>query len=241
MIFDPPFIKKLANAGEPVTAQAWNDMANALGQVHTHLESTEATALRVQVTTADVDLAGVRVTAVRDDGIAIDAVAPVTPGTAHMFAGLRPGPYALRVEAPGYQSATLNVTAPDAAVQNVALVASGAFMPQVFGLTLLEALAELAAVQIAVSRILDVTGTDVPTANPGSQYNSARVLMQVPHDGTPVPTGQSVQLVIAAALIAQASVEIPPLTGLSLAEAQKALEALGLVLGKVVTKQTRPA
>ena len=114
-------------------------------------------------------------------------------------------------------------------------------MPQAFGLTLLEALAELASAQIAVSRILDVTGTDVPTANPGSQYNSARVLMQVPHEGTPVPTGQSVQLVIAAALIAQASVEIPPLTGLSLAEAQKALEALGLVLGKVVTKQTRPA
>jgi len=239
MIFDPPFIKKLATAGEPLTAQAWNDMANALAQVHTHLESTEATALKVQVTTAGVDLSTVRISAIRDDGIAIDAVTPVPPGTQHTFAGLRPGAYALRIDAPGFQSATLNVTAPEAAVQNVALVANGAFMPQVFGMVLLDALAVLSTAQIAVARILDVTGTDVPTANPGSQYNSARVLMQVPYAGNPVPTGQSVQLVIAAALEAQASVEIPPLTGLSLAEAQKALEGLGLVLGKVVTKQTR--
>jgi hypothetical protein len=239
MIFDPAFIKTLVSPGEPLTAQAWNDVVNALGQVHTHLESTEASALKVQITNAGIDLSTVRVSALRDDGIAIDAVAPVAPATLHTFAGLRPGAYSLRVDAPGFQSASLNVTVPDANVQNVPLVAGGAFMPQVFGATLLEALAALAALQIAVGRILDVTGTDVPTANPGSIYNSAAVLMQLPLAGTPVPTGQSVQLVIAAALEAQASVEIPPLTGLTLAEAQKALESLGLVLGKVVTKQTR--
>lgn len=239
MIFDPPFIKKLASPGEPVTAQAWNDLVNALAQVHTHLESTEASALKVQVTTAGVDLASVRVAAVRDDGIAVDAVAPVPPATQHTFAGLRPGPYTLRVDAPGYQSATASVTVPDAAVQNVALVPSGAFMPVVFGLELQAALAALANAQIAVARILDVTGADVPTANPGAQYNGSLVLMQFPPAGTPVPTGQSVQLVIAAALQAQSSVEIPPLTGLTLAEAQKALEGLGLVLGKVVTKRAQ--
>jgi hypothetical protein len=238
MIFDPPFIKKLASAGEPLTAQAWNDIVNALAQVHTHLESTEASALRVQIAGAGIDLGTVRVTAVRDDGIAVDAVAPVPPDTRHSFAGLRPGAYTLRVEAPGYQGATLNVTVPDAAVQNVPLTKSGAFMPEVFGLELQQALALLANEQIAVARILDVTGTDVPTANPGAQFNSARVLMQFPLVGTPVPVGQSVQLVIAALLQAQSSVEIPPLTGLSLAEAQKALEALGLVLGKVTTKQS---
>jgi len=241
MIFDPPFIKKLVNAGEPVTAQAWNDIVEALGQVHTHLESTEATALKVQVTTPGADLASVRVTAVRGDGIAIDAVAPVSPGTQHVFAGLRPGSYTLRVEAPGYQGATSSVTVPDAAVQNIALTAAGGFMPPVFGLELQEALAVLANVQIAVGRILDVTGTDVPAANPGPQYNGSRVLMQLPQAGEAVPTGQSVQLVIAAVLAAQASIEIPSLTGLTLPEAQKALESLGLVLGKVVTKQGQRA
>lgn len=241
MIFNPPFIKKLASAGEPLTAQAWNDIVNALGQVHVHLESTEASALKVQISAAGIDLAGVRVTAVRDDGIAVDAVAPVPPGTQHTFAGLRPGAYTLRAEAPGYQAASANVTVPDANVQNLPMTRSGAFMPLVFGQTLQEALAALANQQIAVSRILDVTGTDVPTANPGAQYNSSRVLVQLPLQGTPVPTGQSVQLVVAALLQAQSSVEIPPLTGLTLAEAQKALEGLGLVLGKVVTKQSQAA
>ena len=237
MIFEPPFIKKLASAGEPLTAQAWNDIVNALAQVHTHLESTEASALKVQITAPGANLASIRLTAVRSDGIAVDAVAPVPPGSQHTFAGLRPGAYTLRVQAPGFQAATLNVTVPDANVQSVALVPDGAFMPSVFGLTLQEALGALANQQVAVSRVLDVTGTDVPTANPGAQYNDSRVLLQLPAAGTPVPTGQSVQLVIAALLQAQSSVEIPPLTGLTLAEAQKALEGLGLVLGKVSTKQ----
>ena len=43
----------------------------------------------------------------------------------------------------------------------------------------------------------------------------------------------------AATLTAQASIEVPSLAGLSLPEAQKALESLGLVLGKVTTKQPR--
>jgi beta-lactam-binding protein with PASTA domain len=55
-----------------------------------------------------------------------------------------------------------------------------------------------------------------------------------------VPTGAPVHLVVAAVLEAESSIEIPSLTGLSLPEAQKALESLGLVLGKVVTKQQRP-
>ncbi|MEJ8849529.1 PASTA domain-containing protein [Variovorax rhizosphaerae] len=241
MIFDPPFIKTLVNPGEPVTAESWNDIVTALSQVHLHLEATEATALKVQVTNPGIDLASVRVSAIRADGVAVDAVAPVAPSTQHIFSGLSAGSYALSVAAPGYQTATAAITAPDATVQNVALTPSGAFMPGVFGLTLQEALATLNNALISVSRVLDVTGTDVPTANPGAQYSSSRVLMQLPDAGSAVPTGQSVQLVIAAVLAPQPSIEIPPLTGLTLAEAQKALESLGLVLGKVVTKQGRQA
>lgn len=239
MIFEPPFIKTLANPGAPVTAQAWNDVVNGLGQVHSFLENTEATALRVQVGAAGADLAQVRVTALRADGIAFDAVPPLPPGTQHTFPGLRPGAYTLQVSAAGFQSASANVTVPDAAVQAVALAPSGAFMPAVFGMTLAEALAALANRQIAVSRVIDITGSDVPVANPGAQFSGSRVLMQLPLEGTAVPVGQPVQLVISATLAAQATVEIPPLTGLTLAEAQKALEGLGLVLGKVVTKQPR--
>jgi hypothetical protein len=238
MIFDPPFVKKTVSAGEPLTAQAWNDIVNALGQVHQHLENTEATTLRVQVAASGADLRSVRLTAIRDDGVAIDAVAPVPPSTQHVFPGLRAGSYQLRGEAPGFQVATTGVNAPEAAVVNLALVAAGAFMPALFGQALQEALATLSAAQIAVERVLDVTGTDIAPANPGAQYNSSLVLMQLPAPGTPVAAGQGVQLVVSAVLQAQASIEIPSLTGLSLAEAQKALESLGLVLGKVVTKKS---
>jgi len=162
----------------------------------------------------------------------------VPPSTQHVFPGLRTGSYQLRAEAPGFQVATTSVTTPEAAVVNLALVAGGAFMPALFGQALQEALANLSAAQIAVERVLDVTGTDVAPANPGPQYNSSLVLMQLPLPGTPVATGQGVQLVIAAVLQPQASIEIPSLTGLSLAEAQKALESLGLVLGKVITKKS---
>ena len=236
MIFNPPFIKKLVNAGEPVTAQAWNDLVNGLGQVHNYLETTEATALRVQVTATGIDPSAVRVTAVRE-GISFEAVRPVAPLTQHVFAGLRPGAYALRAEAPGFDPASQNVSVPAADVQSVTLTRKGALMPMVFGQELQAALAALQNLGIAVARIMDVTGVDVPTANPGAQYNSAKVLMQFPLVGAPVAPGENAQLVVSASLQMESSIEIPSLTGLTLAEAQKALEGLGLVLGKVVTKQ----
>lgn len=237
MIFDPPFVRTHASPGEPLTAQAWNDIVNALAQVHTHLEAAEASALRVQVTAPGTDPGSVRVSATRNDGVVIDAVPPLAPGTQHIFTGLRAGDYTLTVQARGYQPASASVTAPDANVQNIALTKSGGFMPAVFGLPLQEALAMLGNEAIAVSRVLDVVGSDVPVANPGAQYAGSLVLMQFPDAGVAVPTGAAAQLVVAAVLAPQASIEIPPLTGLTLAEAQKALEGLGLVLGKVVTKQ----
>jgi hypothetical protein len=236
MIFNPPFIKKLVKAGEPVTAQAWNDIVSGVGQVHEYLEATEASALRVQVAAAGADPGSVRVTAVRD-GISFEAVGPVAPGTEHVFAGLKPGSYALRAEAPGFDPTTRNATVPTTDVQSLTLTKKAAFMPLVFGQELQTALTGLKNLGVAVARIVDVTGVDVPTANPGAQYNSAKVLMQFPQPGVPVAPGESAQLVVSASLQVESSIEIPPLTGLSLAEAQKALEGLGLVLGKVVTKQ----
>src|SRR3954453_14029319 len=108
----------------------------------------------------------------------------------------------------------------------------GALMPQVFGLTLREALTQLAGLKIAVSRIVDVTGRDVPPANPGPEYNDAPVVVQFPAPGEAVPPDGSAQFAVAASLKIEPSIEVPSLAGLTLPEAQKALEALGLVLGK---------
>jgi PASTA domain len=237
MILEPPFIKKNVVPGEPVTAQAWNDIVNSMSAVYGYLETTEATTLRVQIANSAIDLATVRVTAVREDGTSAEAVRPVAPGTQHVLSGLRPGSYSVHAEAPGFDPASLDVTVPISAVQNVTLTKKGAFMPAVFGKDLQEALAELKALSIIVGRVIDVTGSDVPVANPGAEFATSKVLIQLPSSGASVTPGETVQLVISASLKVDSAVELPPLTGLTLSEAQKALESLGLVLGKVVTKQ----
>jgi len=51
-----------------------------------------------------------------------------------------------------------------------------------------------------------------------------------------VAADSGAQLVVAAALKVEPSVEVPSLTGLTLDEARKVLDDLGLVLGKVTTR-----
>lgn len=234
-----PFVAKNVLPGEPVTAQGWNDIVTAIAGLIGYLETTEATAVRVTVTNTGIDTGKTRVTAVGDDGVTAEAVDPVPPSTEYIFAGLRPGVYTLRAEAPGFAPATTSVTIPSAAVVSMTMTPEGAFMPAVFGDTLTDALGKLQAANIVVSRVLDVTGQDVAPANPSSEYTTAPVLMQFPDTGVPVAPGGSAQLVVAAALVVQPSIEIPSLVGLTLAEAQKALEGIGLVLGKVTTTTQR--
>ena len=220
--------------GEPVTAEGWNAIVGGVTALTQYLNATEASGVHVVIKNAGVTNA--RVTATRDDGVTYEAVAPVPPGTDFIIAGLRPGAYVVRVEAPGFTTETASITAPIATPVEISLQANGAFMPELFGSTLRAALQELSSRKIAVGRILDVVGRDVAPANPGSDYNDQPILAHFPSAGTAVPPEGQVQLLVSTALQVQQSVEVPSLAGLSLSEAQKALEALGLVLGKVVTK-----
>jgi hypothetical protein len=240
MKLNPPFIKKTVQPGDPLSAQAWNDVVVGVDTLFTFIEASEASAVQVQIANQGIDLSSVRVTATRDDGISIEAVDPVADGTLHTFPGLRPGAYKLRAEAPGFQPASVDIVVPadgSLPTQTITLLANGAFMPGLFGQDLATSLAQLASLGIAVSAILDVTGTAVPVASPGSAYNQSLVLLQLPPQGVPVAPGQAAQLVISAALQAEASIEMPSLAGLTFAEASKALEALGLKVGKSYTKQ----
>jgi hypothetical protein len=228
----PP--QKTVSPGEPVTAEGWNAIVGGVSALAAYLNATEASGVQVSIKNAGVRDA--RVTATRDDGLTFEAVAPVAPATNYVLAGLRPGAYSVRVEAPGFAPEVVSVSVPVAAPVEISLQASGAFMPELFGLTLRSALQELSSRKIAVSRILDVVGRDVAPANPGSEYNEQPVLGYFPSAGSAVPPDGQVQLVVSASLQVQPSVEMPSLAGLSLAEAQKALEAVGLVLGRVTTK-----
>ena len=226
--------QKTVVPGEPVTAEGWNALVGGVTALTQYLNATEATGVRVTIKNPGVTDA--RVAATREDGTTYEAVPPVPPGTDFVLAGLRPGAYTIRAEAPGFSPATASVTVPTLTPVEFSLQANGSFMPETFGLTLRAALQALSSQHIAISRILDVVGRDVAPANPGAQYNDQPVLAQLPAAGTAVPPDGQVQLVVSAPLQVQPSVEVPSLAGLTLAEAQKALEAIGLVLGKVVTK-----
>lgn len=233
---------KEVSAGQPVTAQAWNAIVQAINTIADYLKSTEATSVKVTLSNADLDVSTARVTAIREsDKVLSEAVAPVPPSKEFQFAGLRAGPHTIRAEAPGFEAATQVVTVASSPVAvSITLKPIASFMPSVYGLTLQASLTALSNAKIKVQRVVDVTGRDVPPANPGTEYKDSLVLVQVPDPGKPVPPADSALLVVSASLKVQPSIEMPSLTGLTLAEAQKALEGLGLVLGKTTQKKTTP-
>ena len=234
-----PFVAKQASPGEPITAQAWNDIVLAIGSIMGFLEASTGSGLRVIVGNAGADPLKTRVLAIADNGSVTEgALIPPgatesAPGGAYSIKGLVPGSYTIRAEAPGFTAASQTVTMPVSEPLTLTMTPSAPFMPLVFGRKLNDALSELATANINVSRILDITGQEIAPGNPPAEHRDSPVLMQFPPQGEPVAVGSTAQLVIAAALELEASVEMPSLAGLSLPEARRVLDELGLVLGRV--------
>jgi len=236
-----PFDVRLVRAGEPVTAQAWNDIVNAIGDLHGFVEATTGSRLQVRVAGPSLDTDAVRVSAIAADGAVTDAAAPVPPSDGFTLADLLPGSYTIRAEARGFTPGTAATTVPAPAPVVLTLSRSAPAMPAVFGLTLEQAFAALRAAAIVPARVVDITGRDVPPANPGAEFNSTLVLVQLPPPGYPVAADSGgAQLVVSAALEVEATIEMPSLAGLTLVEARRVLDELGLVLGNVQTRNDRP-
>ena len=231
------FTAKPVSPGEPITAQAWNELVSGLNDLNQFVLSTQATSLRVSLSNTGINLQSVRITVQRDDGWLSEAVAPVDSEGEFVFASLPPGTFTLNAIAPGFSSSSVNVTIPTEEVVAMTLEQSGAFMPNLIGVELAEALKILADSSITVGRLLDVVGRELAPAKPDPEYAGQPVLMQLPDPDTPVPPEGKVQIVVSTALQVDDSVEIPPLTGLTLSEARKTLESLGLKLGDVETRQ----
>jgi hypothetical protein len=239
----PTFTATEVQPGQPLTAQAWNEIVQALAALNAHLQAAEETSLRVQIANPGIDLSRVRVTAVSADGLqafsGVRAADAAGGQEQFVFSGLRPGEFTVRAEAPAFDTVSQAVTVPAAQPVPLALVPRGAAMPALFGAALGDALQLLSQLGIAVGRIVDAQGREVAPANPGADALGVPVLMQLPVPGEPVPVGVPVQLAIAAPLRVEATVEVPSLAGLSLEEAKKALEAIGLKLGKTESRQRR--
>jgi hypothetical protein len=232
----PPFVAREVRAGEPVTAQGWNDIVRAVVDLRAFIEATSGSTLEVRVAGTELDLAVLRVSAIAVDGGVTDAVAPVPPGEGFTFVDLRPGAYTIRASAPGFTPATAAATVPATSPVTVSLARSAPPMPAVFGQTLEQALAALRTAGIVPSRVVDITGREVPPANPSAEFGASLVLVQVPDPGVPVATNVGAQLVVSAALEVEPTIEMPSLAGLTLVEARRVLDELGLVLGNVQTR-----
>lgn len=230
-----PFIASHVSPGEPLTAQAWNDVIDAVAGAHQELQAARHT-VRVKITNPGVLLPSVRVLALKGDSAPIEAVRPVAPDVRHTLSRLEPGAYTVRAEAPGFAKAETTVNVGDQAEVEVelALNPGGALMPDVFGLPLVDALAALAERSIPVTGLFDFLGNQLAVT---PEHNVRPVLVQWPAADGAVPPGGFARLVIGVPLTQEQSVSVPSLTGLTLAEAQAALEGLGLKLGQVDYKK----
>lgn len=236
-----PFNAREVGAGEPITAQGWNDLVRAIADVRAFLDATTGASLRVRLNATGLDPATARVSAVAEGSNTVtDAAAPIPPDDQFTLVDLPPGAYTIRASAPGFTPATVAVTVPAAQPVTLTLSRAAPAMPDLFGQRLDNALAALRTANIVPARVVDITGQDVPPANPGAEFASSLVLVQMPPPGTPVAAETGAQLVISAALEVEAAIEMPSLAGLTLAEARRVLDQMGLVLGRVQTRNNQP-
>lgn len=222
----------LVDPGDPVTAQAWNEIVEALREVYAELNAQRS--LRVTVTNDALDPETVRLTAVHAEFAPVEAVRPTAAGGDHVLSGLRPGAWTLQGSAPGYRLEPRAVEVPaegELAPVEVALEAVGAFMPAIFGEKLRSALELLAEAGIEVERVYDVTGAAFVADEALAEYADSPVMFHLPAAGASVTPEVRAGIVVGAALAPAPSVEMPDLRGKTLQQARKILEQLGLVLG----------
>jgi len=244
-----PFVKKRVSPGEPLTAQAWNDVLDGVDDAYKFLRSSMHV-VRVKITNpppgspGGLDPESVRVVATRADGAPVEAVRPLASTAEHVLSRLDIGAWTLTAEAAGFATATKTVDVTDASEETtveMALDQATSLMPDFFSATLSTALNTLATVATSsIVRVLDFNGRELPPTNPGSDALDAPILVQWPAPGRPLGQGGSVWVVVAVPVPVEAAIEVPSLSGLTQQEAQKALEAVGLVLGKVSFMQKAP-
>lgn len=229
------------NAGQPITAQAWNEIVGNLAQVIDLLNAQAGQSLRVAVNNPSADAANIRVSAIAEgaQGAVFEAAKPVPPDTSFTLTGLSPGNYSIRAEAPGFTPTTTMIALPGADTATLTMARAHPQMPDVFAVTLEQALSTLSTAGVVVQRVVDTTGRDIAPANPGAEFLGSHVLVQLPETGDPAPASGGAQLVISAALEVQQSLVMPPLAGLSLTEVRRVLDDLGLTLGEVRTRTNR--
>ncbi len=228
-----------ASAGQPVTADAWNVIVNGLGALYDAVLAIGTGSAEVDVRAGGQPVLGAAVTAVPQSSEAgehpVAAVPPFGTRTTYGIFGVNPGQWEIQVEAAGYQPAQQIVELPAAEPVVVNLTAAGVAMPDLFALTLPDALARIREAELGVEMILDTAGSLVPHRSVPASHADSEVLVQSPEPQAVVdPARQRVRLVVAVAAgpaPEPPAAEVPNLAGMTADEAGAALAAARLGIG----------
>jgi hypothetical protein len=233
--------------GDPITAESWNGILAAIKGVYDFLNQQRGT-LVVEVTNqADGNpIRGALVTVSPTGGNGRPTRTAQFAGgsvNAYQVDQLAAGAYDLLVEADGFTSQTRSITMPDTgdplSVEVPMAVTEARFpIPNLFGVQLSQALANITGQGFSVGRVIDAHGTDVTLTDMPPEVASAMVLGQWPAAGTLAPKTVQLFLNVSAKAEYLQRVAVPDLRGLSLEDAKALLEAHGLSLGVTTTVGT---
>lgn len=214
------------SAGNPITAQAWNEILSALGALFDEVIGLGGVAVDVVLNGGAITDAVV--VAVPATGAPVAAVPPRGTGTAftlpHLVAGTT---WTLHVAAPGFDALQQPITLPPTGVIAITLTANTKAMPDLLGQTAQAAMTRLTTDGIQLGAIYDTDGTEVSKSAFPANRNGTRVLFHFPTPTMPVHAATAnVRLVLAAPPTQM--VTVPDVRGKTLAAAQAQLIAAGL-------------
>lgn len=227
------------SAGQPVTAQGWNAILNAVGALYDGVNALGTEDVTVNVTSAGQPFTDAVVVAVPTSGPPVVAVPPHGGATSYRLTELVVGSYTVHVAARFHAPvAPVAITVPRGPLA-IALTPTAVPMPNVLGMAAPAALAALGNATITVDLVLDVFGETVAHGSLPVSRQTSKVLVQQPPPGTPVDAAGRARLVLSAVPEVQQSVQIPPIMGLTFEEARRLLNDAGLEVGRVMSRPIR--
>lgn len=235
MLTYPPLIA--ANPGDPITSEGWNNLVTAIKTLYDALNKPQGTLVFKVVDKADSSpVADAVVSLLRKDG-SLSLSASYVGGSvqAYVAANVPLGSYSLVIEAPAFATETrdlevLSSDTPQSSTIQMTRTLITSPMPDLFGLTVSQAVVAVANASLLLGRIIDTHGNDIPPASIPADLAGALVLNQVPESGALVEPKDPVQLSVSAKVEVKLPVPVPNLMGMTYAEAKAALDAVGLEL-----------
>jgi hypothetical protein len=224
--------------GRPITAQAWNAIVDGLSALYDAVLAIGSGTVTVSVQADGQPVPDARVVAEPvGDGQPVEGLPLFGTRTTYLVTGVSDGAWRLYVSAPAYVSQVIDVTVPTSAPVTVNLALDGKAVPDLFGLPLQGALAALGTAGIDVDVIIDALGQEISKTQVPAEAQNSPVLVHYPSPGTVVdPATTRIRLVVAAAVHEEPIVTVPSLAGLTQTEAARALETLGLRLGRITVR-----